>query len=154
MKKLIFLFSIFLIGCAITIYNIDPINEYFSIDFSKYTEIGFLITPVNYTGKYESIGMVEYKLIPGAKYLSTSKRYDPTIYESIPSGYTWIFDDIEFSQAVDSIYFMAKSMGANAIMNFNFSIVYNEVFNNPMIYSNSIKIPGYRITGFAIKRID
>ena len=149
MKKIMFLLLIFLTGCGVTIYNINPINEYFGIDFSKYSEMGFLITPEKYIGEYESIGMIEYKLIPGAKYSVTKKAYQQT-----PLKYGWLIDEIEFSQAVDSIYFMAKSMGANTIMNFDFNIETNEKYSNPMKYMNPITIYGYRITGFAIKRLD
>jgi len=148
MKKLIVLFLIILTGCAVTIYNIDPINEYFGIDFTKYSKEGFLFTPEKYLGEYESIGMIEYKLIPGAKYKIYKQVYGQE------AKYKWFTEYIEFSQAVDSIYFMAKSMGANTIMNFDFSIEYNEEFSNPMEYKNPITIYGYRITGFAIKRLD
>lgn len=143
----IILVLLFSFGCAITLYNIEPVSDFFGIDFTKYSKEGFLFTPEKYLGEYESIGMIEYKLIPGAKYLVTKKRYDQT-----PSNYAWFVENIEFSQAMDSIYSMAKSMGANTIMNFDFNIEYNETFNNPMRYKNPIIIPGYRITGFAIKR--
>jgi len=154
MKKLIILLLIFLMGCGVTIYNIDPINEYFGIDFTKYSKEGFLFTPEKYLGEYESIGMIEYKLISGAKYLSTGRQWDAKTAKSIPTRYKWFIDEIEFSQAVDSIYFMAKSMGANTIMNFDFNIETNEKYNNPMKCNNPITIYGYRITGFAIKRLD
>lgn len=151
MKKIMILALIVLFaGCTTTLYNIQSKSDFFGIDFTKYSQKGFLITPEKYIGEYESIGMIEYKLIPGARYVVSGTYYD-NFGEEVDT-HTWVVDQIKFSQAIDSIYVKAKSMGANAIMNFDFNIEYNEEFNNPMEYNNPIIISGYRITGFAIKK--
>lgn len=142
-------------GCALpTLYQIKPVNEFYSIDFTKYSKDGFLITPDQYTDKYESLGMIEYLIMPGAKYQEISKNRDEIdgIYvDASDITHIWVIDKIKFSQAMDSIYVMAKNMGADAITNFDFDIKTSEPSS---IYNNPVTIKGYRIIGFAIKRFD
>ncbi len=142
-------------GCLATLHQIHPVNEFYGIDFTKYSKEGFLITPEKYADKYESVGMIEYHIMPGAKYLKAGTRREKidNIYgDANVNTYIWIIDKIKFSQAMDSIYVMAKNMGADAITNFDFNIETSEL--NSLIYNNPVTITGYRITGYAIKRLD
>lgn len=149
--KIISLWILLLSGCAITsLYEIKPEYGFYGIDFSKYSKEGFLITPEKYTGKYESVGMVEYRLMPGAKYLAVGNYRDAS--GKIQATYKWFIDKIEFSQAIDSIYVMAKSMGADAITNFDSEIEIKQI--SSLKYNNPVTITGYRITGYAIKRLE
>ena len=45
------------ISCS-TVTYIPAATQFYAIDFSKYTELGFLITPEKFIGEYESIGIV------------------------------------------------------------------------------------------------
>jgi len=142
-------------GCLTTLHQIDPVNKFYGIDFTKYSNEGFLITPEKYTGKYESVGMIEYHIMPGAKYIKAGTRREKidNIYgDASVNAYIWVIDKIKFSQAMDSIYIMAKNMGADAITNFDFNMETSEF--SSLIYNNPVTIAGYRITGFAIKRLD
>lgn len=71
MKKsfsVFFRIVIFLFSCVSGIKHITRIEQFVGIDFSSYTEKGFLFTPESYQGDYKSIGMVTYSITPEAKH--------------------------------------------------------------------------------------
>ena len=132
------------------IFRIEPEEYLFGIDFRKYSEEGFLFTPEKYTGEYMSIGLIDYRVLPGADYvfsqtLSNVSKGTP----SYANQYTWQQETIKISQVMDSIYIITKSMGADALVNFSLDV---ESKDHTGI-KNPTTIKGYRITGFAIKRL-
>ena len=131
MRFLRFLVLILLFGCAP--YIISPESSYFAIDFTKYSKEGFLFTTEKYLGDYESIGLVEYVLVPGAR----------------KSDLGYQVDDIRLSQAIDSLYYLAKDMGADAIVNFDAKSIQREY---SFFSEGRIILNGYELGGFAIKR--
>lgn len=158
MKKLIFLFSLFMFfSCATelpTLYNIDKEYNFFGIDFSKYSKAGFLITPEKYNDNYESIGLVTYELLPGGIYKHMGKKVNPAYggsNTSVPRFidiYKWIIDEVSLEQSIDSMYIRCEKMGADALVNFkleNHWKDYNQI-------SNPTTVMGYKLSGFAIKR--
>jgi hypothetical protein len=153
MKKYIIILAVFVIGCSPLkdIYSVKVLNI---IDFTPFTAKNFLITPENYTGTYQSIGLIEYIVKPSASYKLSTKELNPKFAPGDPEVtryfdiYKWNIDNISFDAVLNEAYNICVKMGADAIINFKSEIIYDE-------YA-SIKYPvtiiGYRITGFAIKR--
>jgi hypothetical protein len=120
-------------------------SSFYAMDLTKYTALGFLISPESYTGEYESIGIVKYTIVPGAVYKKV-----PKYYSDGSKGFTeeWVIDKVELTTGLDSLYAISKRMGANAIINFT-------AITLPRSYQgilNPVTLEGYELTGFAIKR--
>ena len=149
---LLFLFTL-ITGC-VSLNQIYSSKLLYFIDFTPFTEKGFLITPEKYLGSYESIGLINYETKPGAKY-GTIYKVNPTYIAGsgqapyIPT-YEWKQDTILIADALNEVYEICISMGADAIMNFNSEIIED----NYSMIEHPVVIRGYRITGFAIKRKD
>jgi len=124
------------------VFEYKPYDEFRGIDFSKYTAQGFLITPELYRGDYESIGLIDYKLMPGARFQTPDGKLATLPY--YPGNERWYGGKISISQTLDSVYLICKKMGADALMNFK--------VEQPEDVHAEITIKGYTISGFAIKR--
>ena len=137
----------FLTSCAPVITSINPETLFIGFDFRKYTEKGFLFTPEKYSGVYESIGTVRYVHVPGAKLTEYLKRsnYDGTN----TMQKKWVIDSASVSHGIDSLFSLASSMGANAIMNF---VVIPATRTHSVDTMGIVTIEGYDISGFAIRR--
>ena len=148
MKTVISIIAILLLAsCIKQLHYIPSESSYFGIDFRKYTNQGFFITPEKYIGDYESVGLVEYVMVPEANYQSVNRiRFDGTIGKERK----WVQAKISLSQGIDSLYALAKRMGADAIMNFSTSTTARTY---PAI-ANPTTLTGYEIKGFAIRRKD
>ena len=155
MTKLIsfLLVTFIMLGCS----NLKEVPSYSllsMVDFRKYSAEGFLITPEKFAGNYNSVGIIDYVKMPGAKYIVSKKlqnqekykAYDPTSDSNFPQ---WFIETINMDQALDEVYKQCKNLGANAIINFNIEMNSETWGTNP----NQVNITGYRITGFAIKRL-
>ncbi len=148
MRKTIFLFIaiFFLISCE-TVKFIPKSTSVEIIDFKKYLNKNFLITPYDYKGDYESIGMIHATLMPSANLISMKKYSEVTSDTMVV--YQWKTDTIKTSEALDTIYSKAVQMGADAII--DLSINSNrETYN--IGSSKEITIFGIIVDGFAIKR--
>lgn len=159
MKKVLVILGIVLLftSCTtITILNsVQKEESFYGIDFRTYTEKGFLMTPENYSGEYESIGLITYKIIPAAKYvLINNKTKNVLYYNTYTDTYYWIKDDINFQNVLDSVYVNCVSMGADALINLKMNLISKEYlldkYSKPI--SNPVTISGYEISGYAIKR--
>lgn len=146
----IILFSV-LSACQTTnqITKIPRKEELTGIDFTKYTKLGFLITPEKYSGNYESIGLIDFVFMPEAirktNYIENSYSWKET--ENLVTGYSWNVEKVNIQDAIDGIYKRCVEMGANALVNFNATTETKEY-----LFPNApLTIKGYRITGFAIK---
>ena len=67
MKK--YLFIVLLVGvwsCTPTPTFIPKVSEINAVDFTPFTEKGFLFTPNKYTQDYESIGIINFTYFPEA----------------------------------------------------------------------------------------
>ena len=158
MQKFIFLFLISLAfySCGPTLIELQSIygsKDFYSIDFTKYSKLGFLITPEKYIGEYESIGIVRYEVYPGATYQLISNKPNPKYGTNAnePMMITvraWDIKKISMQEVIDGMYDQCRQMGADALINFDVkyeSIPYSGI-------SNPVTINGYTISGFAIKR--
>ena len=158
MKRLILasIISLLLMSCGPTLTELQTIYEsknFYAIDFTKYSQNGFLITPEKYLGDYVSIGIVRYEAYPGANYRLISNKPNPDykLNSMVPQMITikgWSIDKISIQEVLDGMYDQCKQMGADALINFD--IKYETIPYTGI--SNPVTINGYTISGFAIKR--
>ena len=150
MKKLlpIVLIVILIVGCAeqYTLYKIKKKEELYGVDFTRYSEKGFLITTEMYQGAYKSVGIVRYQLFPEASYAPVDVKYYAD--GKFDTTYVWVENRINVQEAVDSLYTICKDMGADALVNYRFDIV-TESYDH---ITNPVTLYGIEVSGFAIKR--
>lgn len=147
MKKLISLFAIILLfqACS-SIQETERRIIVTGFDFTKYAKKYFLFTPQPYLGDYDGIGLLRASIFPAVKKLQgdeqnvDKKKFLVEWKES--SG--WLIERIDPSDAIEEMYKIAVEMGADAVMNFS--------ANTSSISSGTLNIPGYEVSGFAIKR--
>lgn len=146
MKPIMIVMLCFLLfSCSTTLNYIPTETSYYAIDFRKYSKDGFLITPEKINKDYESIGVVKYVIVPGARYqVDKSVRYPDGTLANVQK---WQTNKITLSQGLDSLYSWAKGMGANAIINFSATTTQR----NYQSISNPITLEGYELNGFAIR---
>lgn len=162
MKNVILLILVYLMfGCEtakqLEELSFIPKKElFYTIDFSRFTEQGFLITPEKYSEKYKSIGLVTYEYLPSGTYklvgLTKNPFYNPQVDKTEPEYLqlkNWVFEPIHYEKAMDSLYIKCKSMGADALVNFRIEVKSEEI---GVGYKNSSTVKGLLLSGFAIKR--
>lgn len=139
----LFVIAVLFISCSAT----KPIerSELFSgIDFRKYTENNFFITPLEYTQPYEPIGLINFTMYPEVKDVPSTYSSSDGYILMDSNGQRWFIGNIQTSDAVDKIYRYCTEMKADALMMFDVNVVYK---NN-----GALSVPGLEISGFAIKR--
>ena len=120
----------------------------YGADFTKYTALGFQITPESYLGNYESIALLTFDYFPAVRQLTFKDSlhyYRPGTQEEFINGQTWFIENISIAAAIDSFYNMAKALGANAIVKFKMDPIRRE--------DGPLDISGFQISGFAIRKI-
>ena len=132
--------SILISSCA-TLKHIPRELKFYVIDFTAFTEEGFLFTPEAYLGDYESVGILYLEIYPEYNRIPTT--------EHTAEGFTsmiWVHKPIDLSAVINSYYIEVTKMGADAVMNFETTAI-------SYIYPGTImKVEGVKITGYAIKR--
>ena len=164
------LISSFLISCGVPIIEEIPSHTTTGrlFDLTKYTELGFLITPEEtYTGKYDSIGPLTIERMPEARKV-TALHVDTV--KSKKKGFLnveaqagrpvktlarekWkvgVITQKDLDETMDDLYQKAKGKGADAIVNFKFEDIRQRVADTNKI----LVLVGIRVSGFAIKRLD
>lgn len=147
MKTLSVLFVVALSGCMPPPTYIPRESQFLVVDFTKYTSKGFLITPEKYNGEYESIGTVRYILTPAAKMIVMKAVRSPNGTLDETKG--WSVEKLSMTAALDSLYIGARSMGADAIMNFS---AVEEQRDHVFTPTNRVNTSGYNLSGYAIRR--
>lgn len=152
MKKLLFFIPIILLiftqSCKTIELSQIPKQEIFSgIDFREYTKKNFLFTPEKFIGDYESIGIVSFLIMPEA---NKDSKFEPNTKNGKAGYYTseWTVKDIDIQNAIEGIYKHCVEMGADALVNFKSDI---QIVDYSYLIP-PLKLQGYQITGFAIKR--
>lgn len=135
--------SLLLTSCS-TLKHIEGYELLGGIDLRPYAEKGFLITPGDYGGEYISIYLVNYIVMPEARYEGSEKGRDGT------QTTTWVKDVIDLDAALDGIYQKCVSMGSDALIDFNIGFS-SESYTG---ITNPTTVTGYKITGIAIKRVE
>ncbi len=123
-------------------------------DFTEYSISGFLFTPFEYNGRYESIGLINVTLIPNVQRVeherqslfSEKPRFEGQRIVTDPQGYKYSVERPYTPHLIKQAFDEATAMGADAII--TVSINYTTLQNGP------IDIPTVRLSGFAIKRIN
>ena len=152
MKKLILLLLI--VGCATPPKVIPEIQLIIDIDFTEYTQKGFLITPNAYTGNYESIGLITLIYYPEARLITKEIEYEGKDKEGnklTRKESEWVINKINSKALLDSVYTTCIEMGADAFTQL-------KILDAPtMPYAintlNPVSINGIKIEGYAIKRL-
>jgi len=129
---------LFLIGCGTTIKHYDKEINVYGYDFSKYSKQGFLFTPEKYLGEYESVGILSVEIVPEANYGYPDEGKKKGEFPR------WFYSPISATELLDSLYFIATGMGADAVVNL--------IIEDFKTEKSSIYIPSLRASGFAIKR--
>lgn len=144
MNKYIIPFTLFtliyLCACS-TVSKIEKQVIVTGYDFTSYTNEGFLFTPENYVGNYESIGILSVEILPELRKTGRGKAgqfYTPNML--------WQYIPVRTSEVLDSLYKKAINMGADAIINL-------VIKRTELTYKN-VTAPGVEASGFAIKRIE
>ena len=142
-KFFIFISILLILGCASKI-NIIPRYESLSIvDFTEYSNKNFLITTEPYTGKYKSIGMLDYVVRCEVSKIQVTNERDYT-------KEIWVREPMDTQSLIDTLYKYSISLGGDAIMNFRM-LPNSERY---LINSEYVSTPGIEFTGFIIKRED
>ncbi len=143
--KLFAAFSVFLLlGCAGEYFQYVPKTLTIAdFDLRQYTAKGFLFTPYPYSGEYEPVGMVSAVISPEA-------NLEP-IGNNRTHNMEWKINAVDAHEALDSLYHIAASHGANAIASFTLT-EFSDSYNNTTTSSYPVIVRGYRVSGFAIKR--
>lgn len=122
-------------------------------NFKKYSEKRFLFTPHSYLSDYESIGLVSIMLTPSVKInrMNTEGKDSegkPT-YKNV-----WDIEKVNVDEAIDSLHFLASRLNANAIVDLQIKEI-SQSYNYNIVNSGNppVTIFGYKIDGFAIKRL-
>ena len=147
MRKIIVLIAILSFGCK-TLDYIPAYEQILGLDLRPFAEQNFLITPYAYSGKYTSIAIIDYKIMPGAQ-LRNTINYSPYTGESY-EGSTWFVDTVKIDESLNRIFLICREMGADALVDFEILDVSDSYTN----IEKPVLVPGIRITGLAIRRDD
>ncbi len=120
-------------ACSPGVTHVAPVTIVSGIDFTRYTQRGFLFTPEVYDGPYEAVGLI------------TVTRYAEGRFNQETAS--WDFDPISVRDVVDSIYARATAIGADALMRFHLENVMG-----PPAAARLPATPGLEVSGFAIRR--
>lgn len=136
-------------GCKSTKeITIPAYEELLGIDFRPYAEKGFLITPLSYGGKYTTISLIDFKIMPQAN-LKVEEKADKSDQSTTTSVLEWHADTIGIDAALMHIYEHCIDMGADGLIDFSIEEVSDSYPSFPTVI-----VKGKRITGLAIKRED
>jgi hypothetical protein len=144
-------------SCGVQMKELAKIEGYSilnKIDFRKYSEKGFLITPEKYPGEYHAVGMIDFISMPGAVYVKRTKLDEnnkpvtPEFGHPAEIEKNWVPENINMDTTIEELYKQCVTLGADAII--NFKIEPNSVLHGGIL--NPVTVEGVRITGFAIKR--
>lgn len=139
-------------ACAPTVKlptRIERIESLNVLDFREYTKKGFLFTPEGYTGKYESIGMIDFWVEEGAIWKIKEKkigRYAGS--DLVERSGSWEYEGTDLQSVLDVIFNQCNDMGANALINFKITRSIEEK-GRP---ERRAFITIYRVQGLAIIR--
>ena len=128
-------------GCAQKFIHLDKKETVASLDFTKYQEKGFLITPNTYGGNYESIGLFYFTIEAEADFKSVKDERGRSFKQ-------WVSKDIDTNEVLKLAYETAKNKGSDAITNFkikNFTVTKSDG-------SSMFSIDAVEISGLLIKR--
>ena len=128
-----------LAGCAQKFTHVNKQKNISSLDFTKYQEKNFLITPGEYGDNYTAMGIFTFTVYPEANCIESQKRQKPC---------QWISEDISSQEILDLAYETAVEKGANAITHFKIRST-DKMLNDGM---QNFSVYGLEMSGLLIKR--
>ena len=141
--------TLLLTGCftGLSVLPSIPREEVLStVDFTRYSEEGFLVSAESLVDPYEPIGILKYTTIPSAEYrqrvrVQTADGYTKEVHK-------WVIETIDYQEQLDRMVAEAKALGADAIIDV-------KIYPTQRLYSgikNPVNLEGYEISGYAVKR--
>ena len=149
MKK--YLFIILFVGvwsCAPTPTFIPEVSEINAVDFTPFTEKGFLFTPNKYTQDYESIGIINFTYFPEANLIEKKIKRGEDLKDDMIVKF-WDIEKFDINLLLYEVYTASIQMGADALTEFSIKSVSS---NHALGSSYPVSINGIQVYGFAIKR--
>lgn len=132
-------------GCKQKYVSVPKQEVITSLDFTKYQQKGFLITPGTYGENYESLGMFSFTVYPESSYFYKKDMNNKHIQKRMKK---WHQGVVLSQEVLDLAYATAIKKGADAITHFNIT--------NPIKILNDgerdFTIEGLKINGLLIKR--
>ena len=144
-----FLFLLFT-GCVSSapVNTIPGYTTTTGLDFSEYSEEGFLITPEGYSGDYQSIGILQATLSPTAARLRGNPS-DAHVPEGSYIQGDWMINRASTEEVIEALQSRAEEMGADALIRFDLA----RIENTYTVGANeTVEVPQYQVSGFAIDR--
>jgi len=117
----------------------DRQENFYGMDFTKYTSEDFLITPKSYDGEYQSIGVLRVEIWP-----EMNRSAEEITGDRVTDFSDWHSKPIKTKTVVDSLYQKAKRMGADAIIDFRTQRLSQSIDDGTRV--------GVEARGFAIDR--
>jgi hypothetical protein len=143
MNRFVVVGLIILIAAGCTGSRLSEQTWSLGYDFTKYAEKGFLITPQEYEGTYQSMGTIHVEHYPaGISVTASNVQAAPNL---IRIG-QYFYKVASAEDVIDVAYQDATSMGANALVRFDVDASIKTV--------EGVERPVLVVTGFAIKRTD
>ncbi len=149
MKK--YLFIVLLVwgwSCAPTPTFIPKVSEINAVDFTPFTEKGFLFTPNKYTQDYESIGIINFTYFPEANLIEKKIKRGKDEKDDMIVKF-WDIEKFDINLLLYEVYTASIQMGADALTEFSIKSVSS---NHALGSSYPVSINGIQVYGFAIKR--
>lgn len=138
-----------LISCSTPLSLVPEKKLIVGYDFTKYSDAGFLFTPNEYTGAYESVGLINLIYTPRAELVEVYAGYSVDGAQPIMKK-AWKAEKYDSEMLLDMVYESCVELGANAFTQMEIN-AYEETHGGNTLYP--VKIDGAKISGFAIKRI-
>ena len=104
------------------------------LDFTPYSQQGFLFSPASYYGDFDSIGFVTVTVYPECNFDTQSSE---EVWERE-------CQEISTRDGLDAMYQTAKDMGADAVTNLEVRPI--------SVTVKRVRMGGIEVSGFAIKR--
>jgi hypothetical protein len=125
--------------------NYIPKSEIISsLDFTKYSKRGFLITPSDYGSNYEALGIFNFTVYPEANTNLVKINGFNIQLEALE----WKQKEINHQEILDFVYKTALEKGADAITHFKIRNV-EKIVNDGI---ENVYIQGLEVEGLLIKR--
>ena len=125
--------SVVVAACAVS-QQIPRTTVVAVLDFTPYSQQGFMFTPATYHGDFESIGLVTVTVYPECNFSTDSSE---EVWERA-------CEEIDPQDGLDTMYHKAKDMGADAVTNVQVRTV--------SVTVKRVRVDGIEVSGFAIRR--
>lgn len=155
---LICLAVVFLVSACTQVQTIDHIpkeENVVGIDFTRYSEKGFLFTPGEFGGNYTTIGLLTFSIYPEGRKIPIESQSNQTQGASPAASNTqseqrfaWEIDSIDLYEVIDLAYKEAVKRGADAITHLEIRFKtksHRDGFDN-------VDVTGVEVTGLLISR--